>query len=312
MRDASAGVVLVFAGWSLAALTLPGAAVGQEGSVGEEPREIEGDRPSVSEMAGEEVERSIDMGLERMDEVEGDSAVERAGDVVEADGTPEWVETDETPGWVETEGALFGTLTDEAVESESVEEEMEEGMRFVKDVVGACPRDLLRKLLVSAVGQQDTLAALAVEREVLKLCHERQLLVTGLLETEAKLRELVALPVEDEEVVVEDVVSQLLSVKVPEKVVVEVVAAEKKKEAPPPPRYTWFSVMGSLGVLRAGVSDGSKVWFVGEGARLPGGVRVLAITARPPGVRVSGAADELLSYGPYPSGAIVVSEGGAP
>ena len=196
--------------------------------------------------------------------------------------------------------------------SESVEGELEEGMRFVKDVVGACPRDLLRKLLVSAVGQQDTLAALAVEREVLKLCHERQLLVTGLLETEAKLRELVALPVEEEEVVVEDVVSQLLSVKVPEKVVVEVVAAEKKKEAPPPPQYKWFSVMGSLGVLRAGVSDGSKVWFVGEGARLPGGVRVLGITARPPGVRVSGAVDELLSYGPYPSGAIVVSEGGAP
>lgn len=305
MRDASAGVALVFAGWSLAALTLPGVAVGQEGSVGGESREVEEDRPALSEMVEEEVEQAIDMGLEAMDGMEGDSVVERAGDVVQPDEMPERVEP---------EGVLFGTLTDEAVESESVEEEMEEGVRFVKDVVGACPRDLLRKLLVSAVGQQDTLAALAVEREVLKLCHERQLLVTGLLETEAKLRELVALPVEDEEVVVvEDVVSQLLSVKAPEKVVVEVVeVVQKKKEAPPPPRYTWFSVLGSLGVLRAGVSDGSKVWFVGEGARLPGGVRVLEIVARPPGVRVSGAADELLSYGPYPAGAIVVSEGGAP
>ena len=304
MRDTSAGVVLVFAGWSLAALTLPGAAVGQEGMLGGEPGEIERERPSLSEMAGEEVEWSIDRGLERMDGVEGDSAVERAGDVVEPDGTSEWVET---------EGALFGTLTDEAAASESGEAVMEEGMRFVKEVGGACPRDLLRKLLASAVGEQDTLAALAVEREVLKLCHERQLLVGGLLETEAKLRELVALPVEDEEVVVEDVVSQLLSVTVPEKVVVEVVeAGEKKKEAPPPPRYTWFSLMGSFGVLRAGVSDGSKVWFVGEGDALPGGVRVLEIVGRPPGVRVSGAVDELLSYGAYPVGAVVVFEGAVP
>ena len=300
----------MLAGWSLAALTLaaltlPGAVLGQEGVLGAAPGEIEGERPSLSEMAGEEVEPSIDRGLERMDEVEGDSAVERAGDVGQPEGTFEWVET---------EGALFGTLTDEVMESESGEEVMEEGMRFVKEVVGACPRDLLRKLLASAVGEQDTLAALAVEREVLKLCHERQLLVGGLLETEAKLRELVALPVEDEEVVVEeDVVSQLLSVTVPEKVVVEVVeAGEKKKEAPPPPRYTWFSLMGSFGVLRAGVSDGSKVWFVGEGDALPGGVRVLEIVGRPPGVRVSGAADELLSYGAYPVGAVVVFEGAAP
>ena len=304
MSVARMSAVLVLAGWSLGTVVAPGMAVGQEGSLDEESQEIKRQLPSLIEMVGEESEQAMDMGLERMDEAEGDSAAEGMGEVAEPDGTSEWVET---------EGALFGALTDEAVVSESVEGELEEGMRFVKDVVGACPRDLLRKLLVSAVGQQDTLAALAVEREVLKLCHERQLLVTGLLETEGKLRELVALPVEDEEVVVEDVVSQLLSVTVPEKVVVEAVeVVEEKKEAPPPPQYTWFSVMGSLGVLRAGVSDGSKVWFVGEGARLPGGVRVLAITARPPGVRVSGAADELLSYGPYPSGAIVVSEGGAP
>ena len=178
MRVAGVRTVLLLVGWSLAGVVAPRAAVGQEGVLGGEPGEIERERPSLSEMAGEEVEWSIDRGLERMDEVEGDSAVERAGDVVEPDGTSEWVET---------EGALFGTLTDEAAASESGEAVMEEGMRFVKEVVGACPRDLLRRLLAGAVGEQDTLAALAVEREVLKLCHERQLLVGGLLETEAKL-----------------------------------------------------------------------------------------------------------------------------
>ena len=55
------------------------------------------------------------------------------------------------------------------------------------------------------------------------------------------------------------------------------------------PRYAWFSIIGTAGALRAGISDGTGVWFVREGDALPGGAHVAAIAARPPAVRVSAA-----------------------
>ena len=57
------------------------------------------------------------------------------------------------------------------------------------------------------------------------------------------------------------------------------------------PRYAWFSIIGTAGALRAGVSDGTGVWFVREGDALPGGATITAIAGRPPAVRVTGAGE---------------------
>ena len=79
-------------------------------------------------------------------------------------------------------------------------------------------------------------------------------------------------------------------------------APAPKAAAPKPPAYAWFSILGTPGRLRAGVSDGRRVWFVREGDRLPGAVRIERITARPPGVRVKGASRGALPYGARPAG----------
>ena len=57
-------------------------------------------------------------------------------------------------------------------------------------VIAGCPRDLLTQLLAGVAERQDALSALAIEHETLKLCHERQLIVTGIFETEEQLRAL--------------------------------------------------------------------------------------------------------------------------
>ena len=72
------------------------------------------------------------------------------------------------------------------------------------------------------------------------------------------------------------------------------------------PRYAWFSIIGTAGALRAGVTDGTGVWFVREGDPLPGGARIAAIAGRPPGVRVTGAGESgeatLLPFRARPGG----------
>ena len=62
--------------------------------------------------------------------------------------------------------------------------------RCAASVIAGCPRDLLTRLLAGVAERQDALSALAIEHETLKLCHERQLIVTGIFETEAQLRAL--------------------------------------------------------------------------------------------------------------------------
>ena len=54
--------------------------------------------------------------------------------------------------------------------------------------------------------------------------------------------------------------------------------------------------VGMAGDLRAGVTDGRRVWFVREGDPLPGDVRVGRIAARPPGVQIEGSDDRALPY----------------
>ena len=162
-------------------------------------------------------------------------------------------------------------------------------------VIAGCPRDLLTRLLAGVAERQDALSALAIEHETLKLCHERQLIVTGIFETEAQLRALRA-PAEPAAAnrspavaaTVPSVMPQLNTV--PAKLPAPSTTARKPaKAAPAAPRYGWFSILGMAGDLRAGVTDGRRVWFVREGDPLPGDVRVGRIAARPPGVQIEGS-----------------------
>ena len=169
-------------------------------------------------------------------------------------------------------------------------------------VIAGCPRDLLTRLLAGVAERQDALSALAIERETLKLCQERQLIVTGIFETEARLRALRA-PAEPAAAnrspavaaTVPSVIPQLNTVpaKLPAP---STIARKPAKAAPARQRYGWFSIVGMAGDLRAGVTDGRRVWFVREGDPLPGDVRVGRIAARPPGVHIKGGDESALPY----------------
>ena len=169
-------------------------------------------------------------------------------------------------------------------------------------VIAGCPRDLLTRLLAGVAERQDALSALAIEHETLKLCHERQLIVTGIFETEAQLQALRA-PAEPAAAnrspgvaaTVPSVVPHLNTV--PAKLPAPSTTARKPaKAAPVAPRYGWFSILGMMGDLRAGVTDGRRVWFVREGERLPGDVQVGRIAARPPSVQIVGGDNSALPY----------------
>ena len=169
-------------------------------------------------------------------------------------------------------------------------------------VIAGCPRDLLTRLLAGVAERQDALSALAIEHETLKLCHERQLIVTGIFETEAQLRALRA-PTElaaanrssAVAATVPSVMPQLNTVtaKLPAP---STTPPKSSKAVPAAPHYGWFSILGMAGDLRAGVTDGQRVWFVREGDPLPGDVRVGRIAARPPGVQIEGSDDRALPY----------------
>ena len=174
--------------------------------------------------------------------------------------------------------------------------------------VFGCPREVLTALLAGAAEPGGAVSALAVEREVLLLCRERQAVVAEIVRLEGELsaaldaskprNERTADATADGEAASRRVVLRLAAPEPSE----ERPAPAPKAAAPKPPAYAWFSILGTPGRLRAGVSDGRRVWFVREGDRLPGAVRIERITARPPGVRVKGASRGALPYGARPAG----------
>ena len=167
-------------------------------------------------------------------------------------------------------------------------------------VIEGCPRGVLTRLLADAASKEDALSALAIEHETLKLCHERQRIVAGIFETEARLRELRTpadpppAAISRSPVPVSAVMPQLSTAVTSTPAATAV--PEPTKTSPKRPRYGWFSIVGMSGDLRAGVTDGKRVWFVREGDALPGEVRVGRIAARPPGVRLKGGEDGQLPY----------------
>ena len=174
--------------------------------------------------------------------------------------------------------------------------------------VFGCPRDVLTALLAGAAEPGGAVSALAVEREVLLLCRERQAVVAEIVRLERELSAALDASkppsAKTADAAGEDgsasrrVVLRLAAPEPSE----ERAAPAPKAAAPKPPAYAWFSILGTPGRLRAGVSDGRRVWFVRKGDRLPGAVRIERITARPPGVRVQGASSSALPYGARPAG----------
>lgn len=162
-----------------------------------------------------------------------------------------------------------------------------------------CAIDLLRTHLATAVEGDDVLTAIALENELLELCKERQLLVLEVLTTELLLASMVA--------------GETLQEPVPEAAVLPAAALapaaatldQLEPEAPPPPveepvaeteppppsspGFSWVTVLGSAGNLRAAVTDGTAVWWIREGDELAGGWHVTRVSAQPPGVTLSHA-----------------------
>lgn len=155
----------------------------------------------------------------------------------------------------------------------------------VEGAVSPCPREALASMLRSAVAPGDVGAALALERETLRLCAARQSLAIEVLGLEGQLRELlpVTLPPPPE----------------PEP---EPEPAPMAALPPPKPSYGWFTIYGQAGDLAAGVTDGRSVFHVREGGVLPGGAVVEGIEASPPAVHVSGAAVSPLPWRRKPGG----------
>ena len=191
-----------------------------------------------------------------------------------------------------------------------------------------CPRALLASLLAEATETADAVSALAIERETLALCRERQEIVNGIVALEDELQALLAeaqgetgapgtgagaMGSADAPIVKVSAPVRVIEVPTPTRLSTETAEAATAAPAPAPelPSYSWFSIVGTAGDLRAGIADGAgngsarggtSVWFVREGDRLPGGVTVTRIAVRPPGVHVDGAVEGALPYGPRPSG----------
>ena len=159
-----------------------------------------------------------------------------------------------------------------------------------------CPRHLLGALFAEAAGRADTVSALAIEREVLAMCRDRQKVIGEILRLEAELRS--AARAADPSPPAKRPVPRAAP---PVRADTDVVAGARAKAAarPAAPAYAWFSIIGSPGRLQAGISDGAKTWFVREGDELPGKTRIEEIRARPPGVRTGGRRAARLPYRPW-------------
>ena len=192
-------------------------------------------------------------------------------------------------------------------------------------VLYGCPRALIGALLAEAAETGDAVSALAIEREILGLCRERQEIVTGIVTLERALGDLLKATPRGPAASPASAHASSVTESVPivkESTPVRVVslptvssddgeAAEQRPSSPPAPSYAWFSIIGTAGDLRAGVSDGARVWFVREGDRLPGATAIERIRPTPPGVWVEGDGEAALPYRPRPAGAIAMDPAAA-
>ena len=176
------------------------------------------------------------------------------------------------------------------------------------EVGEGCPREALREMMTAAAEYGGIGDVAAIELEVLKLCVERQKLISDIVGGERELAgfrskgrgEAADLEVEELPVVAavaEDLTPPAKAGAAEGRENVETERFEVAVEAPRP-RLRWMTVYGSAGEWVAGISDGVKIWYVREGDRLPSGVRVLAVRLSPPGVSVGLDGERWLIPGP--------------
>lgn len=183
-----------------------------------------------------------------------------------------------------------------------------------------CPREAIARMIGSAVAEGEFSEALELEREVLVLCRDRQAILKELVSSEielaaalqksaaARAKEALALETarREADAQIEAAREAILAAARAEEARRDAAAARAASAAAAPanpveaqkevPDYGWYAVMGSGDDLRAAVTDGISMWRVRAGDWLPGGVKVVAVEARPPGVSVSGWSSDRLPY----------------
>lgn len=238
-------------------------------------------------------------------------------------GTYEWRSLASRVGWTgrEAVGAVTGAVVRPLA---SIRRNAARGGALARARDG-CPRNVLHRLLSDAAERSDVVSALAIEKETIALCAERQAVVAALLKAEGQIEDALAKarerrnPGRTRKGVRS--VAQLVGLESepgPEpragsgRAALAAAKGADARAADDPgsttgareetgsvrrpaapakaarPDYRWFSVLGREGSLLAGVTDGRRTWFVAEGDALPGTGRVRRIAGRPPGVRVAG------------------------
>ena len=181
-----------------------------------------------------------------------------------------------------------------------------------------CPREAIGRMLESAVTGGEFSASLALEREVLELCRDRQGVLAELVASDRLLAEVLR---KDRDARVEEaaeadaerrrreaeVAAAHVVLRREQQAARDAEAARAAAAIAPPapepePDYGWYTVIGRGDNLRAGVTDGETRMFVRVGDSLPGGIVVTAIERAPAGVRVRGASVDRLPYRPLGGG----------
>lgn len=161
------------------------------------------------------------------------------------------------------------------------------------DVLRPCPQDKIARLLDAATTPGEISAALAKEREVMRLCVERQSLALEVMKLERQMMEALPPPVETPEPVV----------KVVDRFIEKIVKVEVERSDPglakaaDQTKLTYFSIYGTARKPKAGITlaDGSEL-FVKPGDEIPGVGKVESISLDPAEVRVPGAKTSPLPY----------------
>ena len=146
----------------------------------------------------------------------------------------------------------------------------------------------------------------AIERDALELCARRQEIITDIVEGEKALVAFVVRSTPEPPLEPVGAIAGLPAKAGTEEVVEPAVEspAGADEEAmivvpvPEPPELRWTVVYGAAGEWIAGISDGTRVWYVRPGDELPSGVRVLSVRVRPPGVKVRGDEEDWFLPGP--------------
>ena len=169
-----------------------------------------------------------------------------------------------------------------------------------QEVLEECPREHLREVYLQAVERHEMVDLAAVEVEVLKLCRERQGLISDIVRGEEELAKLLA-PAGAEVSAASSAPparpGDLPALLPASRQRSATGSSGEKNEAASAnsgstvrgggtaPGYRWFTVYGSGNSLVAGITDGRDRWWVRKGDRLPGGVEVVEVGVRPISVR---------------------------